>query len=306
MIAGGVQLRNRVHKVTDFITETVDFTASVVFNLSRIVETSASINIANTVVPPLYHSFLIPFSSFLPSFSLLSHPFLAPFSLLTAAKKADIQSKARVANQTATELEAKTADGIVIINDALRVVAAVVLLHHHSPLFVSVEMSQKPFLLFPTPLPPSVSTLTFSIFTPLFVLPCMVNGDTNVALEQVQQSPTHHRVNGDTNVALEEVQQSPTMVSAMDKYLHCIPSDQIANTTRYARYTAATALTVANTSVTTNAPKLFDLLGVPGGLCVPYGPPPDYTRNASYCADSTTKTITFPSLVDVSSVCLLM
>ncbi|CAI5966438.1 unnamed protein product [Closterium sp. NIES-65] len=251
MIAGGVQLRNRVHKVTDFITETVDFTASVVFNLSRIVETSASINIANTVVPP--------------------------------AKKADIQSKARVANQTATELEAKTADGIVIINDALRVVTLTFSIL--GCIITALCILALLFSLLKWAVASNV--IVTIIWVVVFFTWCTTAGLIIAYL-----------VNGDTNVALEEVQQSPTMVSAMDKYLHCIPSDQIANTTRYARYTTATALTVANTSVTTNAPKLFDLLGVPGGLCVPYGPPPDYTRNASYCADSTTKTITFPSLVD--------
>ncbi|CAI7798783.1 unnamed protein product, partial [Closterium sp. NIES-53] len=71
------------------------------------------------------------------------------------------------------------------------------------------------------------------------------------------------------------------------------------------RHTAATELlTTANTAVATNAPKVtavlaapraFDLVNATGGICVPYGPPPDYTRNMSYCSDGT---VTFQQLVD--------
>ncbi|CAI7845979.1 unnamed protein product [Closterium sp. NIES-54] len=236
MLAGGVQLSNRVHKVTDYITESVHFTTSVIFNMTSIVQLTATINITNTVVPP--------------------------------AQKADIQSKAVVANQTATELQAKTEDGITIINNTLRVV-----------------------------------TLTFSIIGCIITALCIlalifsllkwvVASNVIVTLIWVVVFFTWcttagfiiaYLVNGDTSVALEEVEQSPTMNSAMDTYLHCIPSDQLLNATRYARYTASTALTTANTSVATNTPEAFDLVNATGGICVPYGPPPDYTRNMSYC-----------------------
>ncbi|CAI5511654.1 unnamed protein product [Closterium sp. Naga37s-1] len=144
--------------------------------------------------------------------------------------------------------------------------------------------------------------------------------------------PLHNRVNGDTNVALEQVQQSPTMSSAMVKYLHCIPSEKLLltpfstlsppinihqsptpqslpnqcecekllNATRYARYTAATVLTTANSSVVSNAPMIFAFLGVPGGICVPYGPAPNFTRDTDLCVKGT---ILFPQFVNVSGTC---
>ncbi|CAI5481654.1 unnamed protein product [Closterium sp. Yama58-4] len=248
MLAGGVQLRNRVYKVTDFMTETVDFTANVVFNLTKIVETSASINITNTVIPP--------------------------------AKKADIESKARVANETATDLQAKTADGIVIINDALRVVTLTF------SIIGCIITALCIFALLFSLLKWAVASnvVVTIIWVVVFFTWCTTAGLIIAYL-----------VNGDTDVALDEVQHSPTMVSAMDKYLHCIPSDKIVNTTRYARYTASTVLTTANTSVATNAPKAFEALNATSGICVPYGPPPDYTRDMSYCGPGT---ITFQQMVN--------
>ncbi|CAI5517746.1 unnamed protein product [Closterium sp. Naga37s-1] len=248
MLAGGIQLRNRVHKVTDFITQTADFTANTVYNMTRIVETSSSIQITNTVIP--------------------------------ADKKVDIQNKARVANETATELQAKTADGIVIINDALRVVTItfsiigciITVLCIFALLFCLLKWVV------------ASNVIITIIWVVVFFTWCTTAGLIIAYL-----------VNGDTSVALQEVEQSPTISSAMDKYLHCIPSDKLMNATRYARYTAATVLTTANTSVATNAPSIFEFLHAPGGICVPYGPPPDYTRDMSYCGEGT---ITFQQLVN--------
>ncbi|CAI5511652.1 unnamed protein product [Closterium sp. Naga37s-1] len=248
MLAGGVQLRNRVNTVTDYITETVDFTTAVIFNMTSIVQLTSTINITNTVVPP--------------------------------DKKADIQSKAVVANQTATDLQAKTENGITIINNALRVVTLT-----FSIIGCVITALCILALIFSLLKWAVVSNVTVTIiWVVVFFTWCTTAGLIIAYL-----------VNGDTSVALEQVEQDPTVNSAMDTYLHCIPSDQLLNATRYARYTASTALTTANTSVATNAPQAFDLVNATGGICVPYGPPPDYTRNMSYCGANT---VTFQQLVD--------
>ncbi|CAI5496700.1 unnamed protein product [Closterium sp. Naga37s-1] len=252
MVAGGAQLHNRVNTVTQYVTETVDFTASVVYNLSSIMETSSSITVANAVIP--------------------------------ADKKADIESKVRQANQTATELQAKTADGINLVNNGLRVLSTTFYVIGCVITFLCILA-----LLFSLLKWVVASNVIITItWVVVFFTWCMTAGLLIAYL-----------VNGDTNVALEQVQQSPTMNSAMDKYLHCIPSEKLLNATRYARYTAATALTTANSSVVSNAPRIFAFLGVPGGICVPYGPAPNFTRDTDLCVKGT---ILFPQFVNVSGV----
>ncbi|GJP52394.1 hypothetical protein CLOM_g11515 [Closterium sp. NIES-68] len=240
MVAGGVQLRNSVNHVTSFITETVDFTASVVYNLSHIVETSASITIANTVIPP--------------------------------DRKAELLAKARETNQTAAELQAKTADGITIINDGLRVLTITFYVIGCVITFLCIFALLFSLLKWVV----ASNVIVTLIWIVVFFTWCTTAGLIIAYL-----------VNGDTSVALEQVQTSPTIMSAMDKYLHCIPSAKIENATRYARHTTATVLTTANTSVTNNVPGAFKLVGAPGGICVPYGPAPNYTRDDSLCGDST-------------------
>ncbi|CAI5474983.1 unnamed protein product [Closterium sp. Yama58-4] len=252
MVAGGVQLHNRVNRVTQYVTEQVDFTASVIFNLSKIVETSSSITVANAVIP--------------------------------ADKKADIENKARKANETATELQAKTADGINIINNGLRVLS--ITFYVIGCVITALCLFALLFALLKWVVASNI--LVTLIWVVVFFTWCLTAGLLVAYL-----------VNGDTSIALEQVQQSPTINSAMDKYLHCIPSEKLLNATRYARYTAATVLTTVNSSVDSNAPRIFTFLGVPGGICVPYGPAPNYTRDMSYCDPSTT--ITFQQFVNTLS-----
>ncbi|CAI7845965.1 unnamed protein product [Closterium sp. NIES-54] len=249
MVTGGVQLHNRVNTVTQYVTEQVDFTASVIFNLSDIVETSSTITVANAVIP--------------------------------ADKKADIQNKARLANQTATDLQAKTADGITIVNNGLRVLS--ITFYVIGCVITALCILALLFSLLKWVVASNV--IITIIWVVVFFTWCMTAGLLIAYL-----------VNGDTSVALEQVQQSPTMNSAMDKYLHCIPSEKLLNATRYARYTAATVLTTANSSVVSNAPRLFKFLGVPGGICVPYGPAPNFTRDTDLCVEGT---ILFPQFVNM-------
>ncbi|CAI5517745.1 unnamed protein product [Closterium sp. Naga37s-1] len=249
MVAGGVQLHNRVSTVTQYVTEQVDFTASVIFNLSNIVETSSSITVANAVIP--------------------------------AEKKADIENKARVANQTATDLQAKTADGINLVNNGLRVLS--ITFYVIGCVITALCILALLFSLLKWVVASNI--IITLIWVVVFFTWCMTAGLLIAYL-----------VNGDTSVALEQVQQSPTVNSAMDKYLHCIPSEKLLNATRYARYTAATVLTTANSSVASNAPRLFAFLRVPGGICVPYGPAPNFTRDTDLCVEGT---ILFPQFVNM-------
>ncbi|CAI5496699.1 unnamed protein product [Closterium sp. Naga37s-1] len=240
MVAGGAQLKNRVDNVTHYLTEQVDFTASVVYNLTKIVETSSTITVANAVIP--------------------------------ADKKADIENKARQANQTATELQAKTADGIDIINSSLRLLTIT---------FYVIGCIITALCLFALLFSLLKWVIASNIIITIIWVVVFFTWCTTAALIIA------YLVNGDTSVALEQVQQSPTMSSAMDKYLHCIPSEKLLNATRYARYTAATVLTTANSSVAANAPRALTYLNAPGGICVPYGPPPNFTRDSSYCGNGT-------------------
>ncbi|CAI5511653.1 unnamed protein product [Closterium sp. Naga37s-1] len=240
MVAGGAQLKNRVDNVTHYLTEQVDFTASVVFNLTKIVETSSTITVANAVIP--------------------------------ADKKADIENKARQANETATELQAKTADGIDIINSSLRLLTIT---------FYVIGCIITALCLFALLFSLLKWVVASNIIITIIWVVVFFTWCTTAALIIA------YLVNGDTSVALEQVQQSPTMSSAMDKYLHCIPSEKLLNATRYARYTAATVLTTANSSVAANAPRALTYLNAPGGICVPYGLPPNFTRDSSYCGNGT-------------------
>ncbi|CAI7911366.1 unnamed protein product, partial [Closterium sp. NIES-53] len=208
----------------------------------------------------------------------------SPLSLLplaSADKKADIQNKARLANQTATDLQAKTADGITIVNNGLRVLS--ITFYVIGCVITALCILALLFSLLKWVVASNV--IITIIWVVVFFTWCMTAGLLIAYL-----------VNGDTSVALEQVQQSPTMNSAMDKYLHCIPSEKLLNATRYARYTAATVLTTANSSVVSNAPRLFKFLGVPGGICVPYGPAPNFTRDTDLCVEGT---ILFPQFVNM-------
>ena len=84
----------------------------------------------------------------------------------------------------------------------------------------------------------------------------------------------------DSSTALAEVSDSgATLVhSGTNEWVPCVNAELITN---YFRYAAASTTWMVNVTVTEEYPEAFGMVNATG-ICVPYGPAPNYTYSKEY------------------------
>ncbi|CAI5980359.1 unnamed protein product [Closterium sp. NIES-65] len=283
MIAGSVQLNDRLGEIGDYTIKVTNATTTAVYNVASAIQVTAGTRINEQLLQPEQRLQIFEFSKRVTSAALELNDKItnSDSELRDFGKKIMCTLVWVTAFVTwcivAVFLTVVTADTESAVKEVT--------------LYPSLSTAFNPFvagLNHSTPSPSLCILIPPFPPSPLFLLG--VSTDTESAVKEVTLVST------DTESAVKEVTLYPSLNTAFSRWVPCLNATKLGDAARFARFAAYDVITFTNANLQTTYPKVFPRLNATAGICSPFGPGPDYLYNDTACPPNS---ISFRQLKDL-------